>query len=53
MAAGFVKIAMDEFHSHHPTNNYTGLAQRYWSLVDEELAGIYQIYITISDSKYH
>lgn len=38
MASGFVKIAMDEFYSHNP-NNLTGLVQRYWMIVEDELAG--------------
>lgn len=38
MASGFVKIAMDEFYSHNP-NNWTGLLQRYWSIVEDEIAG--------------
>lgn len=38
MASGFVKIAMDEFYSHNP-NNLTGLVQRYWMMVEEEVAG--------------
>lgn len=42
MAAGFVKIAMDEFHQHHPTNNWTGLVQRYWTLIDDDIAGEYE-----------
>lgn len=40
MASGFVKIAMDEFYSHNP-NNLTGLVQRYWTMVEDEVAGIY------------
>lgn len=38
MASGFVKIAMDEFYSHNP-NNLTGLVQRYWMMVEEDVAG--------------
>lgn len=38
MASGFVKIAMDEFYSHNP-NNLTGLVQRYWMMVEDEVAG--------------
>lgn len=38
MASGFVKIAMEEFYAHN-TNNLTGLIQRYWSIVEDELAG--------------
>lgn len=38
MASGFVKIAMDEFYSHNP-NNLTGLIQRYWMMVEDEVAG--------------
>lgn len=40
MASGFVKIAeiaMDEFYSHNPYN-LTGLVQRYWMIVEDELA---------------
>lgn len=40
MASGFVKIAMDEFYSHNP-NNLTGLVQRYWTMVEDEIAGNY------------
>lgn len=39
MASGFVKIAMDEFYSHNP-NNLTGLVQRYWTMVEDDVAGI-------------
>lgn len=45
MASGFVKIAMDEFYSHNP-NNLTGLVQRYWMMVEEDVAGK-SIYIFI------
>lgn len=38
MASGLVKIAVDEFYSHNP-NNLTGLVQRYWMIVEDELAG--------------
>lgn len=38
MASGFVKIAMDEFYSHNP-NNLTGLVQRYWMMVEDDVAG--------------
>lgn len=38
MASGFVKIAMDEFYSHNP-NNLTGLVQRYWTMVEDDVAG--------------
>lgn len=38
MASGFVKIAMDEFYSHNP-NNLTGLVQRYWMIVEDDVAG--------------
>jgi len=37
MASGFVKIAMDEFYSHNP-NNLTGLVQRYWTMVEDDVA---------------
>lgn len=38
MASGFVKMAMDEFYSHNP-DNLTGLMQRTWTIVEDELAG--------------
>ena len=40
MASGFVKIAMDEYYSHN-SNNWTGLLQRYWNIVETEIAGEY------------
>lgn len=43
MASGFVKIAMEEFYAHN-NNNWTGLIQRYWSIVEAELAGKIFIY---------
>lgn len=49
MASGFVKIAMDEFYSHNP-NNLTGLVQRYWMIVEDELAGnANTIHLTYTD----
>lgn len=45
MASGFVKIAMDEFYSHNP-NNLTGLIQRYWMMVEEDVAGNIQYSFT-------
>lgn len=39
MASGFVRIAIDDFYSHN-TNNLTGLVQKYWDLVEHEVAGV-------------
>lgn len=41
---GFVKIAMDEFYSHNP-NNLTGLVQRYWTMVEDDIAGKRKVFI--------
>lgn len=45
MASGFVKIAMDEFYSHNP-NNLTGLVQRYWTIVENDISG--ELFLKIS-----
>lgn len=39
MATGFVKMAMDEFLAHE-ISNWTGLLTNYWSIVENEIAGI-------------
>lgn len=46
MASGhFVKMAMDEYYS---TQNWTGLVERAWSIVDDQMAGKYPFFHLIS-----